>query len=88
MLLTIFETVLLLNSRKEGQFMTKDYGLPILLNSKDAAKALSVSVHTLTQWAQGKNQPPMTPVRIGGLVKWRLDDIRALMEGHNPKEPN
>ena len=48
-----------------------------LLDKKQVAELLTISVKTLDLWIQ-KNQGPR-PVRIGRLVRYKLSDIEAFI---------
>lgn len=49
-----------------------------LLNTRDAAKYLAVSIPTLTRWRSQGLGPRWA--RLGGSVRYRLADLRAFVE--------
>jgi predicted DNA-binding transcriptional regulator AlpA len=53
--------------------------LPVLLDSKSAAMALGLRVSTLYAWSYRGG--PIQPFRLGNRLRWRLSDIRTLLEG-------
>ena len=52
---------------------------PILLTAGEVAKMLSIGKSSV--WRHVKNGDLPEPVRIGGATRWRLRDIKALIEG-------
>jgi predicted DNA-binding transcriptional regulator AlpA len=40
---------------------------------------LNVSVRTLWRWLSGRKVPE--PLRIGSVVRWRLDEVRSWIAG-------
>ena len=51
-----------------------------ILTTTEAAKALNRADQTLRKWACLESGP-IRPVRINGRLAWRVEDIRALIEG-------
>lgn len=58
----------------------RERNLPVVLDTNEAAKELNRNPQTLRVWACRGNGP-IRPVRIGGRLGWKLDDIRKLLEG-------
>ena len=54
--------------------------LPEILTTAQAAAAINRSPQTLRKWAC-LECGPISPIRINGRLAWRLDDIKALLEG-------
>ena len=50
---------------------------PILLTPKQAAEALVVSTRTLRSW---EKRGILVPLRPGGIVRYDIADIRAMIE--------
>ncbi|MGI8419215.1 MAG: helix-turn-helix domain-containing protein [Candidatus Levyibacteriota bacterium] len=55
-----------------------------LLNAQQAAKFLSVSVHTIRRWAQQKK---LNGVKVGSRGDWRFtkEDLSKLVKGNYDK---
>tara|TARA_R110002049_G_scaffold162267_1_gene327965 strand:+ start:1588 stop:1776 length:189 start_codon:yes stop_codon:yes gene_type:complete len=53
--------------------------LPVILTTKEAAKALNRQPQTLRKWSILGH--PIKPVRINGRLAWRRSDIEKLIEG-------
>jgi excisionase family DNA binding protein len=47
---------------------------PVLITAAQLAKMLNLSVRTIWRMRSGREIPE--PVRPGGAVRWRLDDVR------------
>jgi predicted DNA-binding transcriptional regulator AlpA len=47
---------------------------PALITAAELAEMLNVSLRTLWRWRSGRKVPE--PVQLGGVVRWRLDEIR------------
>ena len=56
-----------------------------LLTRKDAAKYLGVSPATLAKWACEKTQP-LSFVKIGRLVRYRITDLEIYIENSITKQ--
>lgn len=54
--------------------------LPVVLDTNEAAKELQRNPQTLRVWAC-RGTGPIRPLRIGGRLGWKLEDIRKLLEG-------
>jgi prophage regulatory protein len=52
---------------------------PALIRAAELAEMLSVSVRTLWRLRSGRQIPK--PVRLGGAVRWRLDEVRQWIAG-------
>ncbi len=57
-------------------------GLPLVVDAKRLAPMLCIGVRTLRTWDALGKVP--TPVRIGGRVVWRVDEIRAWLDAGAP----
>lgn len=55
---------------------------PLLVSAKQLAKLLDVGLRTVRTWDAGGKLPE--PVRIGGAVRWHLDEIRAWIDAGAP----
>lgn len=55
---------------------------PMLVNAKDAAKALGISERTLWQYTFGNvaEESRIPAVRIGNRVRYDVNDLRAFIE--------
>jgi excisionase family DNA binding protein len=58
---------------------------PLLVTAQDLARLLKVSTRTLWRLLSGGELPK--PVRFGGTVRWRLDEIRKWIADGCPKRP-
>ncbi len=56
--------------------------LKILVRDKEAAAMLSMGVSTF--WAKVKAGAVPAPVRIGGLTRWRVSDLRQHAQSMTP----
>tara|TARA_R110001599_G_C12275986_1_gene662393 strand:- start:15527 stop:15718 length:192 start_codon:yes stop_codon:yes gene_type:complete len=54
--------------------------LPVILTTKEAAKALNRQPQTLRKWA-ALDCGVIRPVRINGRLAWRRSDLEKLIEG-------
>ena len=59
-------------------------GLPSVLPTGAAAKALNRAPQTLRKWACLENGP-IRPLRINGRLAWRTSDILKLLDGEDCK---
>lgn len=50
-----------------------------LVQTDTAAAALSLSQKTLREWSTPGAKGPISPVRMGGAVRWRWSDIMKVM---------
>jgi predicted DNA-binding transcriptional regulator AlpA len=57
-------------------------GSPLVVDARRLAQLLCVGLRTLRTWDAGGRLP--APVRIGGRVLWRLDEIRAWLDAGAP----
>jgi len=55
---------------------------PLVVDAARLAPLLTVSVRTVRTWDAGGKLP--SPVRIGGRVVWRMDEIRAWLAAGAP----
>lgn len=55
---------------------------PLVADAKRLARLLAVGVRTVRSWDAAGKLP--TPLRIGGKVVWRLDEIRAWLAAGAP----
>lgn len=51
----------------------------LVLSTREAARCLGREQQTLRKWAC-KGDGPILPVRIGGRLGWRVQDIRRLVK--------
>lgn len=56
--------------------------LPLLLSARDLAALLRLSLRTIRAMDAAGKLP--APLRIGGSVRWRTDDIRAWLDAGCP----
>lgn len=62
-------------------------GVPAHVDTDTAAKLLGVQPQSLRRWAcQGEG--PLAPIKIGDRLRWRLADIRAVLNGDAPPQPS
>lgn len=54
--------------------------LPAVLTTREAAQLINRKPQTLFKWSSQENGP-IRPIRINGRLAWRVDDLRALLEG-------
>jgi prophage regulatory protein len=57
-----------------------------LINAQELAQMLSVSTRTLWRLLSKGELP--TPVRLGGSVRWRLDEVRSWIDRGCPVPAN
>ncbi len=50
-----------------------------LLLASEVADLFRVSVRTVTRWGHGGKLPP--PVKVGGVTRWRREDIERVLKG-------
>jgi predicted DNA-binding transcriptional regulator AlpA len=55
---------------------------PLLATAKDLAVLLRLSLRTIRSMDAGGRLPE--PVRVGGSVRWRLDELRAWLDAGAP----
>lgn len=55
---------------------------PLVVDAKRLAKLLSAGVRTVRTWDAAGKIP--APIRIGGRVVWRVDEIRAWLTAGAP----
>ncbi len=55
---------------------------PLLTDARGLASMLAVSIRTVRTWDAGGRLPD--PVRVGGSVRWRLDEIRLWIDAGCP----
>jgi len=60
-----------------------DAGEPCLIAAADLARLLNVSTRTLWRLRSAGQLPQ--PVRLGGVVRWRLEEIRQWIGAGCPK---
>ncbi len=48
--------------------------------NEEAARYLDVKVSTLYKWSSS-GKGPIKPVKIGGKLRWRVSDLKALVAG-------
>jgi predicted site-specific integrase-resolvase len=51
-----------------------------LLSPSEAARILGVSIQTLANWRAARRYP-LTYIKVGGRVMYRLEDLEAFIEG-------
>lgn len=59
-------------------------GIESVVTTDEAAAAINRRPQTLRKWACLENGP-IRPVRINGRLAWRVSDLRALIEGNEPR---
>lgn len=64
--------------------------MSMLLDKASVSAELSISTKTLDRWVAQGIVPP--PLKIGGVVRWKYEDIKACVErmgqsAHDAKEP-
>lgn len=65
------------------------YGPLALLNEFEASEHLGIKVGTLRFWRRRKEQRELPFVKIGALVRYRLQDLRRYLAKHTvkPRQP-
>ncbi|MCA9028777.1 MAG: helix-turn-helix domain-containing protein [Planctomycetaceae bacterium] len=58
--------------------------LPSLLSVKDFAKLMQVSTRTIWRLLSSRKLPQ--PIRVGGSVRWRRDDVEAWLLADCPEQ--
>jgi hypothetical protein len=58
--------------------------LPAVLTTKEAAQLINRKPQTLFKWSS-QECGPIRPIRINGRLAWRVEDLRALLEGSQPQ---
>src|SRR5262245_40643696 len=56
----------------------------LLLTARQSAQACGVSLATWWRWRAAGRVPP--PVRVGGCVRWRADELRRWIEADCPQQ--
>lgn len=56
--------------------------MPLVVDARRLAKLLSAGVRTVRTWDTSGKLPK--PIRIGGRVVWRVDEIRAWLAAGAP----
>ncbi|MFL9885214.1 helix-turn-helix domain-containing protein [Paraburkholderia agricolaris] len=59
-------------------------GIEQVVTTDEAAAVINRKPQTLRKWACLENGP-IRPVRINGRLAWRVSDLRALIEGNEPR---
>ncbi|WP_343654542.1 helix-turn-helix domain-containing protein [Paraburkholderia caribensis] len=59
-------------------------GIEPVVTTDEAAAVINRKPQTLRKWACLENGP-IRPVRINGRLAWRVADLRALIEGNEPR---
>jgi prophage regulatory protein len=57
-------------------------GPPLVVDARRLAEMLGVGIRTVRAWDASGRIP--APVRVGGSVRWRLDEIRAWVSAGCP----
>jgi prophage regulatory protein len=57
-------------------------GAPLVADARRLARLLDVGLRTIRAWDASGKLPE--PVRIGGRVVWRLDELRAWLDAGAP----
>lgn len=70
----------------EGARLAEQLGVPQHVDTHTAAKLLAVKEQSLRRWAS-EGSGPIRPVKIGWALRWRLDDIRAVLNGNARPQP-
>lgn len=55
---------------------------PLLVDARELAKLLGAGLRTVRTWDAAGRLP--RPVRIGGAVRWHLEEIRAWLDAGAP----
>jgi DNA-binding transcriptional MerR regulator len=63
--------------------MKQDSPSPIALRSREAARKLNVSESTLARW---RRDGLIVPVKIRGIVLYRVSDLEQVLSEHATKE--
>jgi predicted DNA-binding transcriptional regulator AlpA len=61
---------------------TEADAVPLLVDARELGKLLRVGLRTVRSWDSGGRLP--MPVRIGGAVRWNLEEIRAWVHAGAP----
>jgi prophage regulatory protein len=61
---------------------TEPAGAPLVADARRLAVLLDVGLRTVRTWDAAGKLP--APVRIGGRVVWRLDEVRAWLDAGAP----
>lgn len=59
-------------------------GIERVVTTDEAAAVINRKPQTLRKWACLETGP-IRPVRINGRLAWRVSDLRALIEGNEPR---
>jgi predicted DNA-binding transcriptional regulator AlpA len=62
-----------------GDEASDEIGQPLLITARKLAQLLEISPRTLWRLKSAGRLP--APVRLGGAVRWRLDEVRAWIAG-------
>lgn len=62
--------------------LTDPAGSPLVVDARRLAVMLSAGIRTVRTWDAAGKLP--APVRIGGRVVWRVDEIRAWLDAGAP----
>jgi predicted DNA-binding transcriptional regulator AlpA len=57
------------------RFVSADADAPLVVDAKRLAKWLGCGIRTIRSWNSGGKLPK--PIRLGGRVLWRTEEIRA-----------
>jgi excisionase family DNA binding protein len=75
-------------SRKEGMAMAVinvAEEVPLLITARQLADKLQISTRTLWRMLSAKRLP--APIRLGGIVRWRSDEIEEWISSGCPVQP-
>ena len=67
-----------------GELRPEEVGEPCLIAAADLARLLNVSTRTLWRLRSAGQVPQ--PIRLGGVVRWRLEEIRKWVAAGCPAE--
>lgn len=63
-------------------FARTETAVPLLIPVSDLAKMLNVSRRSIWRLLSARKMPP--PIRIGGAVRWRFDEVKRWIEAGCP----
>ena len=68
--------------KPEVQHLPEEDSNPLVADARGIAKLLCSGIRTVRTWDAAGKIP--SPIRIGGRVVWRLDEIRAWLDAGAP----
>jgi predicted DNA-binding transcriptional regulator AlpA len=67
---------------KVWSIVLKHSGGELLISSRSLSNLLGVSLSTVYSWST-KNNGPIQPIRVGGLIKWSVKDVYQFISRNN-----